>query len=262
MTESRNPVKKTAVQKQADVFWEQTKKHVDFPEEHRGTDIRVEVTDPVGIALAPHLTCVLLISDLHIKLLRNDTDRPFITSDNPVVQYNQLLEQKTTLDCITGYGIKGIQIFIPITPRYMLLLYDSQVYYVGRKKRKVVSIDKRHEIDQLNTLQIVNNIQMVYGNEGMTEEYITGLYVKTKSINRPRQSITSNIKMDEGRSFFYYGSSSCKIALGLSFVAYSTYASRLKFNPNGVFFPRDFALEMADALANDPRFQDLGQFRL
>jgi Protein of unknown function (DUF4238) len=65
--------------------------------------------------------------DLRYKMLRNGTGNPFIPSDHPVVPYNQFYERKHPLQSNTGLGSRGLQLFFPLNPSYILVLYDYDV---------------------------------------------------------------------------------------------------------------------------------------
>lgn len=102
-----------------------------------------------------------LMSDLRCKLLINSSDTTLITSDNPVVKYNQFLEQKGAIGGITGLGAKGLQIFLPLSPNLALYFFDPQVYAVGKKSDHKVRIPNR-DVDSLNLLQSLNCMENIY----------------------------------------------------------------------------------------------------
>lgn len=57
-------------------------------------------------ALVPELL------DLKFKLIRNNTCKPFIISDNPLIIYNQFLEKRNwNFISKRDYGLKGLQMF-------------------------------------------------------------------------------------------------------------------------------------------------------
>ncbi len=255
MTEYRNPVKKKEMEQLTDIMSEYMKQHANFPEKYRTENYSIKLRDPVATALMNHHKNVLMISDLHIKLFINITNRPFITSDNPIVQYNQFLEQKTKLPTNTGYGIKGIQIFIPISPRLMLLIFDSQIYYVGKKRSKHILISNLADIDQLNLLQMVNSNQSVYANEKIEEKNLQMLLEKNKEIKEVGQPISHKVKVGENSFLVHHGQTSCKIGLNLAFIYFSTHAGNVPIVESQLVYPRDYALEVADALENDIRFK-------
>lgn len=67
--------------------------------------------DYVGLA-GPHLL------QMRVCLLKNDTDIPLWTSDNPVVRDNDLTDK-------LGLGSPGVQFCLPLSPKFLLLFYDD-----------------------------------------------------------------------------------------------------------------------------------------
>ncbi len=136
-------------------------------------------------------------SDLRCKLLVNKTRLPFITSDSPMVKYNQYLEQREWLGNWTGYPIIGLQIFLPISPCMILLLYDNWTYTIGSKKSKkehFVEISDIEEIEQLNLLQVINCELVVFFNEHIKENYIRELFRRSKKYNKANESLVQIMK--------------------------------------------------------------------
>jgi hypothetical protein len=78
--------------------------------------------------------------DLRCKLLRNKTGIPLITSDHPVVRCNQYFERHPSLSD-SGLICRGLQIFLPLNPQYLLVLFDSDVYKVGGRNFRVTCVD-------------------------------------------------------------------------------------------------------------------------
>jgi hypothetical protein len=82
----------------------------------------------IKLALSEVPLVVENMADLNFKLLINNTLVPFISSDYPIVKYNQYLEEKNWKHGKTGYGNTGLQIFIPLNSRIMILFYDAMIY--------------------------------------------------------------------------------------------------------------------------------------
>ena len=118
--------------------------------------------------------------DLSMKLLINQTDRPFITSDDPVFEYDQYLER--VCDSLSyGIGSKGIEIFMPISAKLMLLLYDSKIYKIGTRKSCQVMITQRNDVDHLNLLTVLYSDRVIYYEDGtISESEISQLAQKAK----------------------------------------------------------------------------------
>ena len=118
--------------------------------------------------------------DLSMKLIINQTDRPFITSDDPVFEYDQYLE--SICDSLSyGIGSKGIEIFMPISAKLMLLLYDSRIYKIGTRKSCQVFVTQRNDVDQLNLLTVLYSDRVIYYEDGtISESEISQLVQKAK----------------------------------------------------------------------------------
>lgn len=131
------------------------------------------------------------ILDLDYKLLLNKTSKPFISSDFPIVKYNQYLEAKKWSQSKTGYGLTGLQIFIPLSSDIAILFFDSDIYKVGDKKQKAYSIIKEEDIDSLNILQFINCFETIFFDEKAGETYIRYLFNKSKRFKRANVSSAS-----------------------------------------------------------------------
>lgn len=107
------------------------------------------------------LTSAPLLFDLHMVLLINKSKAEFITSDSPTILFNSFFNGKTK-GGQTGYANKGLQIFFPITPRHMLLLYDPGYYTIPLTKGSTYIIKKNKDIRRLNGLQILFGLDNVY----------------------------------------------------------------------------------------------------
>lgn len=110
-------------------------------------------------------TPVLAISDLEFKfLLPSNEDSEFILSDNPAIKYNQFAEHHPTLSVIKGsrgYLLKGLQIFLPVSPKVCIALFDPQVYSYGNPGQPIRKISKR-DVATLNLLQASHADKCLY----------------------------------------------------------------------------------------------------
>jgi hypothetical protein len=142
----------------------------------------------IELSLSDLLKLIPLISDLSYKLLQNNTNTPFITSDFPILKYNQFLELRKWKKVKTGYGTIGLQIFIPLNSKTMLLFYDSDIYKVGFNKRSKLEICNPKDIDSLNILQFINCFETVFFDEKAQEHYVRKLFNASKSYKRAHQT--------------------------------------------------------------------------
>jgi hypothetical protein len=100
------------------------------PEEYKGHEL-----DPKLLHLAvmeSALKCPDLIADLTPALLINQTSDPFtplVTSDSPTFFYNLLAKGLTDLN-LTDFQNKGLIIFLPLSKKIVLCLFDGVRYKI------------------------------------------------------------------------------------------------------------------------------------
>jgi hypothetical protein len=70
-----------------------------------------------------------IIDDLKVRLIRNTTGNPFITSDDPAVLTNRWYCQNPKAKGLSGgVGNAGVLFFFPLTPQVNCVIYDGDVY--------------------------------------------------------------------------------------------------------------------------------------
>jgi hypothetical protein len=70
--------------------------------------------------------------------------------------------EKAKFGSYTGVASKGLQIFLPLSPNYLLVFYDSVIYKIGEKKKLIVDITDIKDVKQLNDLQWLNSLENIY----------------------------------------------------------------------------------------------------
>ncbi|GEM_PF-384523 len=117
------------------------------------------------------------IYDLKCKLLVNKTKTVFITSDHPVVKYDQFYERiKAPYYSLSSIGIEYI---LPISPNTAILLYDGNVYKIGHRKELTIEINNNEDIDKINLLTAMYADTSIYfKRESITLDYLSDLISK------------------------------------------------------------------------------------
>lgn len=145
-------------------------------------------------------TAELIVSDLlelKYKLIKNTTSNPFIISDNPIVLYNQFLEKRNWKICSQrDFGLKGLQLFLPLNDSYMLVVYDHDIYKLGTKKQNIVTINDKNSIDQLNLLQFLNSENTVNFSHKASQYYIETLYERSKKYKKANDAFINVHKIN------------------------------------------------------------------
>lgn len=118
---------------------------------------------PLALTLSVAKDVVPLTLDLEMHLLLNETNIEFITSDDPVVIHNQYCEG-IAYQGVLGWSCTGLQVFFPISPTELLMLFDRDVYRVGRSHRgeSTTIVSDPRDVEMVNSLQIHNAEDNVY----------------------------------------------------------------------------------------------------
>lgn len=165
----------------------------------------IEHEDLIKMSLSAVSEVVKYIGDLDFKLLINKTTMPFITSDFPVIKYNQFLEERKWIHGKTGYGCTGLQIIIPLNDELSIIFYDSLIYKIGDKRKDYLEITNRMDIKQLNILQLLNCLETVYFNENISDHEIREMSQDASKFTRPNVVQSSLHYLSDGKTSFQPG---------------------------------------------------------
>jgi hypothetical protein len=117
---------------------------------------------------------VQILLDLQMILIINNSNKSFITTDNPVVKYNQMFVKRRYFRN-AGYGHMGTQIFVPLSPRYCICVYDPIIYDVDVNKNKTIDIKSTSQITEINKLSLLNADKVIFFNNNEKESHIKSL---------------------------------------------------------------------------------------
>lgn len=144
----------------------------------------------LGIKEAVQIACHIFfeaiheLDDLKFCIIKNKTNFPFITSDNPAVLTNRWqLENKKTHGLSFGIGSAGMLAILPLTPRLLLLGYDGDVYSVP-SERGVVEIRSTRDVIAFNRHQFLQCAANVYVHDA-THEYALAKHYSEIETARP-----------------------------------------------------------------------------
>lgn len=166
-------------------------------------EIPDEVIDSLGAECSiPNLQSIQhdiflmnICADLQISLIKNISDLPFISSDHPVVKYNQLLISRDYTRGY-GYGQMGIQIFFPISPRLCLVMFDPVPYRLHNY------YDGKFIVKDTKVIQSINTLVAGYANQELYFSRETSDRTITKIVKRripyALTPSTGSFRMGEG----------------------------------------------------------------
>ncbi|GFZ79861.1 hypothetical protein GCM10011531_07250 [Aquaticitalea lipolytica] len=148
--------------------------------------------DAIEISLDILLKSLPMLLDMQIKLLKNDTNKELITSDNPISKYNQFLESRKFPYGHTGIMSKGLQIFYPLSPDLLLTMYDPRVYKVGNKKQFSNILMNAKDIEFLNILTCLHSNKSVFSSEKVSDFQLEQILEKSKKYQDQKELKTKN----------------------------------------------------------------------
>lgn len=144
-----------------DGMWKEVMKHEPTVTQEMLAQVKFGYDDPALVSIGHAALGFPLLMDLECRVLLAPPSTEFITSDNPVVMYNQFMLWRTD-GSNTGLASKGLQIFFPIWPFLTLVMYDRDVYRFGRAKSALVHMASEVDVHELNMLQVIAATKNVY----------------------------------------------------------------------------------------------------
>jgi len=144
-------------------------------------DINFEYNYPGLAALEVVPELIAVVSDLKCKLIINKTKESFITSDHPVAKWNQFLNIKKYHDPRTGFAMRGLKLFFPISPTITLVYYDSDVYDIGKEYSNVELFSSK-DVWLLNLIQTFSCNEIIFFNHEIDESYARGLLIERNNL--------------------------------------------------------------------------------
>ena len=134
-------------------MWQDTHDAVfeDYPPALR-PELDVSTRDMVLESFETYTSIRDSVTDLKICMAKNEAPSDFITSDDPVVLTNMFHAQKLKKNRF-GFDSAGVLLFLPLSPRLLLVCYDGDAYTWVDKHRGFASINKDEDVCACNELQ-------------------------------------------------------------------------------------------------------------
>ncbi len=242
LTEARNPVR---IENMKAMMAQMKERILEMHPEADLKKVVPELThdDIIAMALSDINEMIFYVMDLDYKILKNKTKLPFITSDFPVVKYNQFLERKKWFQSKSGYSLTGLQIFIPLNSELVLHFFDSAIYKVGNKKEKIVIINSEKDINKINELQFINCLETIFFDEKAEENYIRSLHEKAskfKRANKPKSKLSyifeknddaKKLMETEKQNLIIFNTSDCENNFTIECIKTHSKGKAIKLNP-------------------------------
>lgn len=191
--------------------------------------VEIKLDFPLHYPILTSLTRYHLAQDLLIHLFINESKSNFITSDHPVIYYNKWTEEIKDYGSV-GLASKGLLIFLPLSPKKLLLLYDGSVYKIGNKRDSVSTLNDTKEVDNINLLQWLkcnNNIYFYSIDEQMKIKRDYDLNIRLRQQSKVKHQ---EIKNADGSKIFGAYSSKLKMSLKINTIKIRKQAKQYQTN--------------------------------
>jgi hypothetical protein len=123
--------------------------------------LAVRFRSPVTNSMMIAVTMLHLLTDLTMKIVVNCSSVQFLTSDAPVVLFNQWCQGTRGMGT-TGFTSAGLQVFLPLSPQHLLLMFDGDIYVAGKQGSPRVDLRTVHDVNGLNGLQLLTAERNLY----------------------------------------------------------------------------------------------------
>ena len=155
--------------KNSSMFDSKIKSHIDY--------LKMKLTQPHDFLFGTSMDIAYTLADLKLSLIENK-DETFVIGQSPVCVLNPLLYEIKYEYGLSGLGEKGAVVLMPISPRYIVVLYDSLSYRLIKENGIIVPSEK--DINLFNYCQFLKTTECIYFKKGNIKEFIK-LNAKSKS---------------------------------------------------------------------------------
>lgn len=148
-------------------------------------NFRMEMKEAVMISMSTFANNVAAVDDLKVCLLRNKTQTPFITSDDPAVLTNRWhFETNKNQGRSFGLASSGALLVLPISPRVLCLGYDGDVYSVPHNVGWV-DVQRDADVKAFNQHQLLNCRANIFVRDSEHAQLVHEAFVDVASL-RPK----------------------------------------------------------------------------
>jgi hypothetical protein len=149
--------------------------------------IREAMKIAVQIAMRTFADSMSIVDDLRVCIVRNRTDRPFVTSDDPAVLTNRLHIQRHH-GVRWNFGVKtaGAIFLLPLSPNLCAIMYDSAVYQTSQHAGWI-DLKREPDVDAINEHQILNCMANLYYQEWDRRDQLVQQVLARKQLRPERR---------------------------------------------------------------------------
>jgi hypothetical protein len=188
--------------------------------------LQVSYINPYHQSLKISIDTQGIFSDLKIGQLQAPENTEFVLGQNPAFLVNPYYHYMKWKDHGLGYALKGICIFLPISPNKTIVLYDrNRCAFINQKKCITISPD---DLYLINKFQFAYSDDCIYFKKEFSKNYLEELSKQTSSCRLQELSAASEIEFN-GQKGVYITESYPPINPVFSFLAFKEHALTEKY---------------------------------
>jgi hypothetical protein len=139
------------------------------------------------------------LADLTDVLVINESPLEFVTSDIAVVFHNEWASPVRGVG-VLGFACSGLQLFLPLSPRHLLVKYDAAVYAPPKSIVHVRSVDSVRMINKLQCAYAERHIY--FSGDATTRDSLVALREETPRAYRSKNVHVERLKQTDGAAEF------------------------------------------------------------
>lgn len=137
--------------------------------------------DTMRMSVANSADLAAFIGDLESKLIDANGHGEFVTSDTPLVMTNPFYLGRYP-GGVTGLGVQGLVMLLPLSPRYLAIYYDRSFYRVGSPGQRTIAVASIADVMALNNFQCLTADSAVYFRDELAGVGLLAAYHKVKGL--------------------------------------------------------------------------------
>jgi len=170
-----------------------------YPEEASAGCLKLYPDSLASMITVLGVLYAVFLRDMEYHIIKNETASEFYISDHPVFIYNWFYRELEH-PAVTSLNAIGLQIFLPLSPKMTLCLYDPKVYKYGQNSR-VTCVSNDKDIEILNSFQIINSNSIIGFYSRENDAHVKQLCKRYKNIrlHQYESGILSTSEEGKGR---------------------------------------------------------------
>lgn len=139
----------------------------------------MEIKDAVQVIMHTFVDQFDVVDDLKVCLVRNHTDVPFVTSDDPAILTNRWhLDHSRRMHYSFGLGNAGLLFLLPMSPTVLCIGYDGDIYSVPHQDGWIRA-NHQADVEAFNEHQFLNCRANIFVGREEHKDYVHAAYQRS-----------------------------------------------------------------------------------